>query len=367
MKIGTYEGREVHLDTNSMANSHMGIIGRSGEGKTSSMVYLANNIVSDGGTVLVVDGTGDEVWQRGSRINIISAKDSIPIPLLSPISGEAGVEEDEFDMITKAFEAFDRQGNFGCAQGDELKSALQWLISEQTYAKDGIKALDEALELAGTRPAYRVRDKLRAITRANLFVDGDFPLAKNHLNYLDLHVLPETSQRMVADVILSFIKRKAWLKGFADEDLFIFVDEVKHYLSGREAVIPGLLAEGRKYGLNIIWATQCLSDISDKRILGSMMQACCVEFFRPADNEVDFIAKKINGNNPGDVARRLRNLRIGSCLAVGTFSVGGRQIKTPLPISIPLERELHETSEIDSSAYVDDGGNQHRGTVVGMR
>ncbi len=347
MLIGECMKKKVTIDMKKSPNHHIGIIGESGTGKTTAMRYLAENIVECGGTVLFVDGTGDEIWDSLNSANVIDAKEGIRLPLLTPLVSSRGCEESRFEVIEKVVDAMSRQCHFGTAQADELKAALEWIGENGEYQKDGIRALDSALLMAGTRPAERVREMLSCITRNNIIVDGNFELATGKINRLDLRLMSERTIRIIQDLVISYVKRMAWSGMFALRPVYILVDELRNFVHGKNAFLPEIISEGRKYGLSVVWATQCFADIGDKNLCSRMMQAGSLLIFRPAENEVNILAKQIYSTNPGRYARIMRSLDIGSCLACGNFMWDETEVSYPIRVDIPAvsRHDVHTKSE----------------------
>ncbi len=345
--IGEYKGKDVKLFEDT-PNKHLGILGRSGTGKSTFLSIMADLVAKEGGTVVVLDLNGDFCAIDNTNCQHIYVADGVNMPIFTKMCSNNGRCETDADVVENVENSITRQLMFGCRQKSELRGALEYMQENGYYQSKGIAALDEVLESSGTPSAERVREELQCLTERQIFVDGPLELQTGTIYHFDFGGLAERPARIADDIILATIKRKAWMGEYERNEIFVLVDEAQHFISGRDPLIPELLAEGRKYGVNVVWATQSLGTISRGRLRGKMLQSATELFFRPADDELETVARIINPANPGKWIRNLRDLKVGQCVAVGGFTVGGYPMKVPIRVNISSpkgENDLITTTE----------------------
>lgn len=148
----------------------------------------------------------------------------------------------------------------GSRQRSELRKALEFLYENEEYEKYGFKSLDTALYNAGTKEAEILRDKLYFLTVHNVFVpENDFYI-ENKINIFRLSRYDLKTQQLIAEILLSYIWRLAMADKFKKSPVYIFLDECHNLSTGRNNTLAQFLAEGRRFGINLILATQIMEE-----------------------------------------------------------------------------------------------------------
>ena len=128
-----------------------------------------------------------------------------------------------------------------------------------------------------------------------------------------------------------------------DEKICLVVDEFQHFLKYQNSVLLEMLRESRKYGVNIILATQSVAGFS-QNTLGAVNQTAVQLYFRPAVSDMKKIAEMIDTENSSRWLLKLKQLRAGESIATGNLSLNGREVLHPLLVHSGFNLVSNETS-----------------------
>ena len=343
LKIGEFRGSNVYFDTDNSPNKHMLILGQTGMGKSVFAQKVLLQVINLGGTVLTFDihqTLRPEQLLETYRseftdfVNDIDAyQKGIRFPLFTPVVGNQMESENKYDIIFATVDIFARVFNLKCRQRVALRKAIESVFIKGTYDAEGIKAIGNELLIRDDSVSEGVSDKLYQITSRNLFRPGKFELAENRINVVQLSKLDSDTQRLVVEIVLSYIWRLAISGVFFDRPVYLFLDEVQNMSLGENSAVTKLLTEGRKLGVSLIIATQSLPgkslDIQQKRLL----QAGLKVFFHPIESEIPDIAKKLDSSKRREMEALLTSLRIGEFTGIGNMICGKGKFNIPLKIS----------------------------------
>jgi len=213
----------------------------------------------------------------------------------------------------------------GLKMADSLKAAIQTdILLRQTGAP-----LDPAL-LFGADGASR-KTRISVINFSGL---PDIPLQQRFLNQL-------------AMTLFTWIKKNPCPSDRPMRGLLV-IDEAKDFVPSAKstackASIQRLAAQGRKYGLGLLFATQSPKDIDH-----TIIQNCFTQFYgqasSPAAQDVINGQIKERGGTAGDIPR----------LGTGKFYVHCPEtMKTPVKISVPVCLTHHPPSPLNDSEVLD--------------
>lgn len=119
---------------------------------------------------------------------------------------------------------------------------------------------------------------------------------------------------------------------------YIIIDECQQLNFTSDSIMKKLLTEGRKFGFNLILATQSLFHAFSKEVQTNLLQCGLRLIFSPPEAELVSSAKSIEQSNWQEWTFILRNLSKGECIAVGIlsghtyYSFQKIKVKTPWPI-----------------------------------
>lgn len=343
LDIGKYKNRIVTFDDATGTNGHILVMGESGSGKTVQCQKLISSAVQQNATVIALDMHGalsdDQIFWKYKPIfeqyvhNINKKMEGIGCNLLTPVKYADGTMENVIDTIGSVTEVLAEAIKAGSRQRSELRKALEFLYENEEYEKYGFKSLDTALYNAGTKEAEILRDKLYFLTAHNVFVpENDFYI-ENKINIFRLSRYDLKTQQLIAEILLSYIWRLAMADKFKKSPVYIFLDECHNLPTGRNNTLAQFLAEGRRFGINLILATQIMEEGKTSIVQQRLTQCGVKLYFKPASSKVAMTAKMIDPNRVGEWSRLLRTLQVGEFITDGRFMVDGISRGEPLKIS----------------------------------
>lgn len=341
--LGNFRGKLVTTNDEALHNKHIAVIGSSGSGKTVQCQRMFCSAVEQGCTVLALDLHGaladDQIFwnyrpifeQYGHEIDAHS--DGIKCPLFSPVRYGDGSVEDSIDTVGSITDVLATSFRLGCAQAAELRSAVRFVYDSGGYETQGIRALDYALRDAGSVPAQRVREKLYFLTEHNIFRPGDKLFCEQKINIFRLSKFSRETQQTVAEMLLAYVWRLANAGEFKANPIYIFVDECQNLSPGKDSALAQMLSEGRKFGVNLILATQLIQQGAASAVQQRISQCGLMLYFKPAANLVGATARMIDSKSESDWSRLLRTLEVGEFIADGDFLIDGREHRGALKVS----------------------------------
>lgn len=98
-------------------------------------------------------------------------------------------------------------------------------------------------------------------------------------------------------------------------------------------MLPRMISEGRKFGVNLILATQMILQGTTNAVQQRISQCGLMMYFKPAANRINMTAKMINLNSEAAWVRKLRALKTGEFIACGEFIYSDQKIDLPLVIT----------------------------------
>jgi hypothetical protein len=244
---------------------------------------------------------------------------------------------------------------FATHDGGRLEDFVDLLKDLPPDAMGGIsKASDLAAKMADALLAAMAIDPLLAhsgdaLDPGVLFGLGAAP-GKTRISVLNLVGLPSlaTQQQFINQLAMTLF---AWLKKHPcppDRPLtgLLVVDEAKDFVPSQsstvcKASLMRLAAQGRKYGLGLIFATQAPRSI-DHNIIAN----CTTQFFGKANSPAAIEAVqeqlKLRGGGGGDIARLPR----------GRFYLHSDGMTGPEKVDVPLCLSCHLSSPLDEDGVL---------------
>ena len=342
-KLGQHRGKEVKFDMRNAPNKNIVIFGSSGTGKSTEEQKIAVEIVAQGRTAVMLDchqvlGEDEIFWKHKEKFNLymneINAYEvGIACDLFEPMIHSDGVREDSADAIYAVLDVLDRTLKFGHAQKAALRMAISHVVEEGAYGKEGFRAIDQ----------------------------------EGKINIIRLSKFDLGTQETVAEMILSYIWRLAVVNYFRRKEIFLFVDEFQNLPSGKRSSLAQILSEGRKFGVNLILATQQLPRSNASVVQQSLMQCGLILYFKPGADQVRVAAKMIDPENVNEWMQVLRGLKKGEFVASGTLELSGHRIECPLRVSA-FEKPCNFSREADGQKpYTPERGKTYMNNRIEWR
>lgn len=340
MYIGNFSGKSCWISQNS-PNRSISITGISGMGKTTRLNFMELMNAKAGATVLVLDlnqtHTEEQIFslireeylQYANRIHAL--KDGLGLGLLQPMRTPNGEEEPFFHLVNSAVKALSSAQNMGVRQMGVLRNAVINAVEHLSSFQTEAEALAISLLQQEGNAAEAVYQKLWTLLNCGALKPACKGIQYGKVNILDLSGTDTITQSSLAEVILSNLWRNIQFCGLqtAGQELVVVLDEFQNLSVKADAVLRDMLREGRKFGINLILATQTLETFP-KEVMALLNQAAVRLYFKPAPSEARRIAKEIDFESADKWTKTLLGLGIGESVAVGNFCIEGAEICRPL-------------------------------------
>lgn len=374
MELGKYNGRVVTTDNEGLTNRHISLIGASGSGKTVECQKLISSAVEQGATIIAFDMHGtladDQIfWKYRDVFNsysheIDAQSNGIPCELFTPICYSDGIMEEPADTVGAVTDILSDVVQAGSIQRTELRHAVWHVYETDGYAENGLNSLDEAFRSAGNKTASVLREKLYPLISRKIFVAGQELLHQGKINIVRLSRFSLKTQEMIAELLLAYLWRLANAGQFKQHEIYVFIDECQNLPSGKESALAQILSEGRKFGINLILATQMILDGSASAVQQRITQCGLMLFFKPAANRISTTAKMIDSHLESEWGRCLRQLKVGEFIAVGSFMIEGKSKNGALKVSAVEEKSTQFPSGSEKQEWNQRGMVRMPGTIL---
>lgn len=310
----------------------------SGFGKTVRLNRLELDAVKDGETVIVFDinqsHSAENIFplireEYVGYVNRIDAKnDGIDVRFLQPIQGKNGQTEDVVNVISSTAYALGIPLKLGSRQMGVLRESELYAMRHIREFPDEMAAIEAGIKQMDNAVADVVYQKLWTLIHSNVLRRSDKKIVDGKINVISFAGMDKITQSTLVEVILSYLWRKIQLSDNEGEAILV-VDEYQNLMLGEESTLRAILREGRKFGIGLLMATQTLN-VFDKTTRSVINQAATHLYFHPEVNEMRNTAKEIDPENIEKWMRTLRCLKKGEAVAVGEFTISGREVCHPV-------------------------------------
>lgn len=341
--IGYVQKKTQVKISDSSPNEHIALFGISGSGKSTRITTIVNDIASSGGTVIAFDLGGRDFSNISGNVNRISARnDGIDLRLFDLEAVKSG-KESYVNFLAYIVDTFTDIFRLGVRQQGTMREAVQYALQNQNKFSTEMEAIAYGLSEQQSDIAYGVLNKLWQILHGNILRSSKKRFRKGAINIISLEGINPSAQKELTEILFSFLWRKVRIMDNKDEKICLVVDEFQHFLKYQNSVLLEMLRESRKYGVNIILATQSVSGFS-QNTLGAVNQTAVQLYFRPAVSDMKKIAEMIDTENSSRWLLKLKQLRVGESIATGNLSLNGREVLHPLLVHSGFNLVSNETS-----------------------
>lgn len=329
LKVGKLQnGTSIYISEKS-PNRHISVLGISGSGKTVRLRELISNVVTNEETALIFDINGMDYKNCADKIRFISAcEDGLHLDLLDAGIDEAGKISHTMSIVRVLCRAF----RLGSKQEEILRNALLYAIDHREEMESDLSAIRAGLQDQATPAAKAVESRLWEFFEVDIVRRVPSELETGCANVISLEGLSPSLQSVWVELILTLLWRKLRTKALTVKNLWIFIDEFQNLSLKKDSVLLEMLREARKYGANLVLATQSVAGY-EKDILAAIDQTAVHLFFRQGLTDMKKIASLIDVNKKGLWETKLKALHVGESIAVGCFSMNGKTIENPIIIS----------------------------------
>ncbi|MGN0711705.1 MAG: ATP-binding protein [Anaerovoracaceae bacterium] len=345
IEIGRHEDKPVYFDRAKADNGHIVLLGATGSGKTTQLVKLMNEMSTQGITILAFDTNNIfadnqihpeylEVFK--ANLNVVDVyTEGINMPIFTPITFSDGEKEKDVDVVDSITEAMTKTFKFGVRQRATLRAAVAKVHEKSLYDNLGIEAISQVLRMMETAKAFEVEERISQITGHNVFRNGEFFIQEGKINLLRISKFSEDTQRVIMEIISSFLWKYASKQKFIDKGIYLVFDECQNMDLGKNGMVGKLLIEGRSFNMNLLLSTQVLSQAGN--ITKQMTQASLMLNFKPAKSEVRAVANLIEPGDENGWILELIQLDRGEFIASGQMVYKDMMVTTPLIVSAKID------------------------------
>ena len=328
--------QEICTTSTSSANHSILITGVSGSGKTCRMQQMELEAVCNGQTIIVIDTSHSHDPEQiyppihsdyENYTNRISAiRDGIDLHLFSSKEQHPSLESLKIKRITQAIS---RSAKLVANQTKLLRQAIKNAFSNCTPTSSELQTISSQLKELGT-PGENLCERLWTIFETNVIRESPHHIQSHKINILDLSDLDETTQKVLIELVIFNL----WDQRIQNNlpICSIVLDEFQRLYLGSASFVRQLLREGRKFGFNLILATQSLS-IFPRETVSMLDQAGTKLFFQPAQTDLRRISKSLAQIYGGNWEQPLAQLRRGESIADGILQVDNSTIRRPLKLT----------------------------------
>lgn len=347
---------EIFWDTLLSQNRHVLVTGKSGSGKTTALLHLAQELQKSSSSVYFLDYTGG-VPMHGP----LHTQDILQHPYIRDTFSQHSMEQNAVENLLRYTDITANIWKLGVQQKSMITNALlrmncltskrldnknlyvEYVMSENGNILRNINALAYCLASFNSKQYFALANRfLDYVLITNNGVSLQPPLLEQTSATLTVFKFPKVGQALnsqLTDIFLwsLFLKYKDTEKL---KPVTIICDEARLLNWSKAGIVSKILNEGRKSNINLILATQSLTDEIPKSALPSIFQADLHLAFAPPVTDQKIIAKSLFDRSSAADTEKLSSLPAGHCFARGYLCSD----KTPtfpqtLRVKIPLPED----------------------------
>ena len=345
-----------------LANRHLLIEGKSGQGKTYFIQRLIMELHKQDIPIIIIDYTdgfknsqledefkealGDDLKQH------LVVKDKFPLNPFrkyeKEIDDDIFIEEDNVDVASRFRSIIESVYPMGIQQLNCVYKAV--LTGLEKYGDTmNLNDFEEELKIQGTTQAFSALSQLQFFIDKNPF-DSDSDFDWSYLNYphrsvniIQLTTYTREIQNIITEMILWDIWYYKLSAGTENNPFAVVLDEAQNLDFSNSSPCAKILQEGRKFGWSGWFTTQFLKGKMSQDAIGMLQNAAEKIYFNPPETSVDTIAKTLTKDN-GEKKKwetKLSNLKKGQCIVYGPRIENGKFLSpTPVVVDVaPLSKE----------------------------
>ncbi|WP_144568015.1 DNA phosphorothioation-dependent restriction protein DptH [Neobacillus bataviensis] len=354
IKIGRAENssREIYWEYGSkgLANRHLLISGKSGQGKTYFMQCLLLEKSKLGIPSIVIDYTEgflpnqlepEFVQYLGNKLKQkIVYSEKLPInPFQKNVRDIGGIQlpesnTDVAERIKSVFAAVYK--SLGIQQQNAIYEAILNGLDRYDSQMSLIK-LKDLLEEDGSSYAKTALSQIRPLIDRNPFsIDNeinwnDIVGSKGEVYIIQLTGFPRDVQLMITEFILWDLWNYSIRFGNKNKPMPVIMDEAQNLDHTEKSPSARILTEGRKFGWSAWYATQFLKSQLDADELARLQNASQKVYFSPPEQELSNIAASLSKDNQEKKywENKLASLKKGQCIVHGPILQSNGELSNP--------------------------------------
>lgn len=356
LELGTNKYGKVYQIRNESDNHHILVTGSTGCGKSVALNHLATNLGLANEQVIIFDYAKSSINSMFNRI----ALNELPA-IKSTFSLNQNICSDS-DCISQYVGMVVSSWHFGSRQRALLFHAFSKMhtlphdfvaCTDNPYAKylrfNGAKNVCKDFSLLSYL-LYEI-DTSTAADLAGRFWDiilQIYQTSLGNIEYSDSSPLVVHYPDVSNDLVISMTELCLWniycQRRYAKKTSFppvnIILDEFQNLNWSKGSIMTQLLTEGRRFGINLILATQYMNLDVSKSARSALHQANLHLIFSPPSCELQSVARTLPHLGIRERVNQLANLNTGKCLAYGNLAYGNMASqKQILEVTIPYSLE----------------------------
>lgn len=341
-----------------LANRHLLISGKSGQGKTYFMQCLLLEFARQGISSIIIDYTDgfktsqlEEEFKeelQGKISQILVKRDRFPI---NPFKrNERELDEGVFDLEDDTDVAERIKSVIGAVYRSlgiqQLNAIYQASMSGLRKYGDGMNLghLREELELDGSSNAKSALSQLNPLIDRNPFDDRnnqnwkEIIEGKGKVFVVQLTGYPRDVQLLITEFILWDLWNYSLTHGNKKIPMPVVMDEAQNLDHTEKSPSARILTEGRKFGWSSWYATQFLKSQLSADELARLQNASQKVFFAPPESEIGWVASGLS-QEPAERReweQKLAQLKKGQCVVYGPVLRDDGTLTNPIPAVIEI-------------------------------
>lgn len=263
MMTGTYigktsGGKDVCISKDS-PNQHIIITGISGAGKSVRIEDIERQIIEEGGTVVAFDVNGTHSDIESEYFNYISAQeDGLDIKLLDISLVKEG-KETRTNLVQYVMETICPRQLRGASQLAAVRKAITFAIDNRLQFSCDMEAIAYGLGEQEEQPAMGAYNHLCPVLEGGIFRNTNKKIQESKANIISLRGINPKTQKRIIEIMLHVFWRDIRIQGNTTRKFTLILDEFQNFDFQQGTVLFQMLTEVRKYGINLILATQTIS------------------------------------------------------------------------------------------------------------
>lgn len=313
-------------------NEHLALFGISGSGKSTRISKIVESACEVGKTVIALDLSGQDYRNLSTEVYRISVKqDGLNLKILDLETVAAGAET-YVNFVAYIVDILSSVFQLGVRQAGVLREAVEYAVENKEYYSSEMEALIDGLNKQDSNISQVVLNKMWQILQGEIFRESKKQLQKGQVNVIDFQGINPSAQREAAEIVLASIWKKIKFRNGANEPICLVIDEFQHFVKNKNTVLMEMIRESRKYGVNLILATQSMCDLS-QNVKMVVAQMAVQLYFRSSISDVKKIAEMIAPDNSNFWRQKLKALAVGESIAMGNMSINDKEMAGPIIVS----------------------------------
>lgn len=334
-------------------NDSFCIYGQSGYGKSVTATSILYQKAAQGYSARIIDfhHTSDPQHiypllqkpfeQLSTRIDAYTAP--IPTTLFTPQRYSDNVSEAASDLSYTIAGIFAK--NLGLRQSATaaLSESIEYAITDRNDCPDIFPAILDVLKELGTRSSKTAVERLAPLLQHNVFRCEEVHYTAG-IQIIDLSKYPPPFQRVISELLLFEEFRTA--SSQKQSPRYIHIDELQNLPIDKDGYLGKILAEGRKYSLHVILASQSIREFTaaERTLLSQVNYKL---FFHPTLLEVKYYSELLAApQHRAEISELLRGLTVGQCIIQGPVYIGEDTKPTYSPICVQID---HPEKALDAT------------------